>query len=215
MKKVGKYLRELSIVVAGVAITLYAGSYLNRKSEQRSLQQFLNAVKFEMKENLVSINDQCDFFQESYDTYKFIKSFREKGANMDSLAAFVPTIYSYRMYGYKYDAFESLKASGYMRLIKDETLLSTITESYGITKSVEQISLFYFNQKLEILNRIQMAQSIDEYYDRPNLARLYSPKQKELFLFMGNSMIVGFKEVADECKSKVEEAISKLDAQAK
>ena len=51
MSKFGKFDREVSVVVIGVAITLTATLWINKKNEKRDMALYLNAMKIELDEN--------------------------------------------------------------------------------------------------------------------------------------------------------------------
>jgi hypothetical protein len=57
MKKIGKYLREISVVVIGVAVTLSASYWLGVKSEKRDIALHLHAIKMELEENAQDLGD--------------------------------------------------------------------------------------------------------------------------------------------------------------
>ncbi|MDR0206006.1 MAG: hypothetical protein LBI45_01945, partial [Bacteroidales bacterium] len=47
-----KYFREVSVVVIGVAITLFASYRLGINNEKRDMTLYLNTVKMELEENI-------------------------------------------------------------------------------------------------------------------------------------------------------------------
>jgi hypothetical protein len=53
--KIGKYLRKLSIVVVGIAITLYVNNYLTTRTKKKDMALYLNAVKMELKTDLKNL----------------------------------------------------------------------------------------------------------------------------------------------------------------
>ena len=50
-KKIGKYLREISVVVIGVAITLSVSVWLGNRNEKKDIALHLHAIKMELEEN--------------------------------------------------------------------------------------------------------------------------------------------------------------------
>ncbi|MDR0506440.1 MAG: hypothetical protein LBH32_06450 [Dysgonamonadaceae bacterium] len=50
-KKIGNYLRDFSIVVAGIAVTLWVQSWLTTRSEKKDMALYMNALKLEMEYN--------------------------------------------------------------------------------------------------------------------------------------------------------------------
>lgn len=57
-RKVVSYLRELSVVVLGVAITLGASTLISARNAKKDLDLYLNAVKMEMEGNMKLLDEQ-------------------------------------------------------------------------------------------------------------------------------------------------------------
>ncbi|MDR2057610.1 MAG: hypothetical protein LBP83_04895 [Dysgonamonadaceae bacterium] len=55
-RKGGKYTRELSIVVVGIAITLSINNWFATKTERKDTTLYLDAVTLELKTNLESLS---------------------------------------------------------------------------------------------------------------------------------------------------------------
>ena len=47
IEKIGKYLREISVVVIGVAITLFASFLLTNSNEKKDIALYLSSLKME------------------------------------------------------------------------------------------------------------------------------------------------------------------------
>ena len=56
MKKILKYLRELSIIIIGVAITAGVGFWINNRNNKKDLESHLIAVKLELEYNAKSLD---------------------------------------------------------------------------------------------------------------------------------------------------------------
>lgn len=54
--KLGNYFRELSIVTAGVFITLAGTDFINSASQEKQINKSMQMIKMELEENLKSIN---------------------------------------------------------------------------------------------------------------------------------------------------------------
>ena len=48
IKKIGKFVREISVIVIGVAITLSASYWLSDRNEKRDMALYLTAIKMEL-----------------------------------------------------------------------------------------------------------------------------------------------------------------------
>ena len=52
VSKIGKYFRELSIIVTGIAITVGMVFWVNNKNNEKDLKQYLDAYAYDDKEGL-------------------------------------------------------------------------------------------------------------------------------------------------------------------
>lgn len=148
-KSAVKYLRELSVVVAGIAITFTASSLISNASEKRNLNQYLSAVKMELESNLEMVKEKGRFYEKSARFGKYLSSRKPDDLNTDSLNKYseIPGYVFY--FTYKTSAFDMLKASGSMRLIKDKGLLKAILDTYSTLEENKSASDMYTNRKLD------------------------------------------------------------------
>lgn len=90
--KLGNYFRELSIVTAGVFITLAGTDFINSASQEKQINKSMQMIKMELEENLKSINqaeaaylNEINFFRlliQKQDSLQTIKaSILENNAN--------------------------------------------------------------------------------------------------------------------------------------
>ena len=63
VKKVGKYLREISVVVIGVAITLSASFWINNRNDKRDMNLYLYAIKLELDENIKFLEKEATIWR--------------------------------------------------------------------------------------------------------------------------------------------------------
>ena len=114
--KLGNYFRELSIVTAGVFITLAGTDFINSASQEKQINKSMQMIKMELEENLKSINqaeaaylNEINFFRlliQKQDSLQTIKaSILENNANAP---------FAYENCEYSEDALEVLKSSALM-----------------------------------------------------------------------------------------------------
>jgi hypothetical protein len=151
--KIVKYLREISVVVIGVAITLSVTLWISRKSEKRDLNLYLNAVKMEMEENINVLNNYIKFtrFEIKYSNY--LLSIDRKSLNVDTLFYYVENCFSNQIFSFKTYAFEMFRTSGNMRLIEDKELLLTLWRVYDNLSMLTKILDDYSQIKLEEMKK--------------------------------------------------------------
>lgn len=67
MQSVGKYLRELSIIVIGIAITLGISNWISHRNSKKEHEQYLNSIKLELRTNIGMIENEIELLNESID----------------------------------------------------------------------------------------------------------------------------------------------------
>ncbi len=141
MKSIVKYLREVSIVVVGVAITLFASQWVADRGEQRDVAYNLDAIKMELEENANTLQIVIDEFLKPVIAYSDYLSSRERSLlEPDSIAKYQIPVMSHVMLKVTFSrsAFEAFQNSGVMHLMKDRELLLEILNSYDHLALMEQ-----------------------------------------------------------------------------
>lgn len=130
--KLGNYFRELSIVTAGVFITLAGTDFINSASQEKQINKSMQMIKMELEENLKSINqaeaaylNEINFFRlliQKQDSLQTIKaSILENNANAP---------FAYENCEYSEDALEVLKSSALMQQIPDKEFILKLLQAY-------------------------------------------------------------------------------------
>ena len=162
--KIGKYLRELSVVVIGVAITLSASYWISSRSEKRDLALYLKAIKMELEENcriLENTNEAIILPGLKYRNY--LMSNDKKSLNPDSLKYYM---YSTRAISdassimFRTSAFEMFKTSGNMRLVDNKELLISLWNTYSVLGSIMRHFDNISDMKTEELKKYSFQYSI-------------------------------------------------------
>jgi hypothetical protein len=141
MQKIGKYLRDLSIVVAGIAVTLFVNDRIMKRNEKKDLKLYLTAIKLELEKNIKYLDDLIKDNQISVDYADYLKSHDKKTIKRDTLDVFRVQggFYSIRSFPFGMNAFEMFKSSGMMRLVNDKELLLSIWGAYGTINSIKEL----------------------------------------------------------------------------
>ena len=137
-KPIVKYLRELSIVVTGVAITVCLGFLVNSVNNRKDMKQYLLSVRLELEENAENFDFHGKMLQKPVRYANYLNVTDEKSINLDSLHYYMNNDESGYGFGYYLlptatfmtNAFEMLKSSGAMRQIKDKELLLSLWKAY-------------------------------------------------------------------------------------
>ena len=156
MKKTGKYLRELSVVVIGVAITISVTLWITNRNDKKDLALYLNAILIELNQNAKSFDNQARMFQKSARYADYIRSHDEKSISQDSLNYYYFSNndgFGYALlqstFVYRKNAFEMLKISGAMRQVDDKELLMHLWYIYNYMEIGQLFIDMCFQRKRE------------------------------------------------------------------
>lgn len=213
------YIRELSIVIIGVLITLLITNILSDRAKQAEVKRALTLVKIELEENL----HQIEWAQQKWETEQRIYGFiRQNMDHIENIA--VDTLWKYRkVIGDKHslaivtDSYEVLKSSLLMQYIKDKDFLSELSKTYGIIGLISRKLNNYSNIKGNGIDH--MINSIDknnlEKWTNGTVYDFYNIPLRDnafrLFVYTGNSLISI--EEFEECKSKTASLINEIKKQ--
>jgi hypothetical protein len=151
--KIVKFLREIAVIVIGVAITLSASYLITKNSEKRDMQLYLNAIKMELEENLTFFDQQVVVYQYHVKYADYLKSNDKEALNPDSISLYQSVYYSYTPYAFNNDAFEMFKTSGNMRFLNDTELLLAIWGMYSGLSEIKKFLDMYMDMRLEDMKK--------------------------------------------------------------
>jgi hypothetical protein len=162
--KFGKYLREISVVVIGVAITLSVSVWISNRNEKRNLTLYLNALKIELEQNAEMFENESERWQKSVRYGNYIFSLIDKSVNQDSISYYLKneadgfgSMYILSATIYNNNAFEMLKTSGAMSRVKDKELLMSIWGAYTQMYYTQQfINMAMQIKREEVLKEVQL-----------------------------------------------------------
>ena len=132
-EKVYKFLREIAVIVIGVAITLSASYWITNRNAKKDMALYLSAIKLELEENVRVFEEaNNNLIQISINYSEYLRLHEKKSLNLDSLIFYRNfTAFNNTPITIKTNAFDMFKASGNMRLMKDKNLLLSLWESYA------------------------------------------------------------------------------------
>lgn len=152
MKTTMRYLRDLSIVVAGIAVTLYVNDKVTNQGEKRDLKLYLNAIKMELEENIKIIDDAIEVLQPSLRYAEYLVSHPKDSLNKDTIVSRFfsdNAILTTQTCTFKTNAFDMFKSSGVMRLVNDKDLLLSLWDMYDYFNVTKEIVDWNFKTKWE------------------------------------------------------------------
>lgn len=135
MRATLKFFRDLLVVVAGIAVTLYATNWITQRNEKRDMKLYLNAIKLELERNVQYIDYFTGLLQNSVKFSNYLQNNDRKSLNKDSIDSYSNdgglVYYQLSNLLFKRNAFEMFKNSGLMRLMDDKELLQSIWDTYS------------------------------------------------------------------------------------
>jgi predicted negative regulator of RcsB-dependent stress response len=85
IKKSGKFLREISVVVIGVAITLSVSYWIGVKKEKKDMALHLRAIRMELAENANDIGILIETLKPAHNYTMYLRLNDKKMLDKDSL----------------------------------------------------------------------------------------------------------------------------------
>ena len=190
MEKIGKYLRELSVVAVGIAITLGINAWINHRNSRKDLEQYLNTIKLELKTNIEQIEDEINELDDPVSYSHYLLSHNKESLDPDTIQKYYPAIYTIRAYKAKYNAFEMFKSSGSMRLMRNKESVLSIWEAYDVIDLFQLEFQLYSDYKRDKYN---------QEYDLKQSGKVIPVPMYDFFF---NRRTIG---VQVRCKTRLEE----------
>jgi len=153
MKEMVKYLRELSVIVVGIAITVSIGILVNKKDNEKDLKMYLDAIKLELEQNIKEFDNLIELDRKSIGYADYLKNNDKKSLNRDSIISYMDAFYQIITVTYKTSAFEMFKLSGAMRLMNDKDLLLSIWDTYTHIDEIKTLLEWGFQLKSEEIKK--------------------------------------------------------------
>ncbi|MDR1003597.1 MAG: hypothetical protein LBL97_01095 [Prevotellaceae bacterium] len=140
--RLGSYLRELSIVIIGIGVTLYASNLVTSCNSQRNLNAQLQAIYTELGENLVKLDEHTALIERHRDFGKMIQSYTTYNQDIpkDSVMRYT-NLLDIGINGilYKHTAYDLLLHSGNVLMIKDKKRLADISNCYADLEMINMV----------------------------------------------------------------------------
>ncbi|MCD7969050.1 MAG: hypothetical protein LUF87_01690 [Alistipes sp.] len=182
----GNYVRELSVVILGIFITLTATNYLSNRSKNKEYRQMISMVHAELVENKTKIDNTIRMMEFERGIEKYFYEHREEIDRMP-----LDTLYKYQYVHHQveYSVFtnhslEVLKFSSSVYSNNDPMTIRAIMEAYdnaGIC--VKYIDLFY-SDKEEFINSLADEVGVNFNGVRDQLSQQYHSSAMKRYVLM-------------------------------
>lgn len=197
IQTIGKYLRELSIVVVGIAITLGLNGWINHRNSKKEHAQYLNTLKLELRTNVEIIENEIDLLDESANYSQYLLSHNRESLSPDTIQKYQYAITQNRDAKLKYNAFEMFKSSGNMRLISDKDLQLSIWEVYDLIDGFKDEFRAYYQSKQEMLSQEVLSKAGENSFT--------------MYDFFVTGYPISLQKRCEEALKSLKEAVSRLE----
>lgn len=153
------YLRELSIVIIGVAITLFAGNRISSANEKKNMRLQVAAIYTELEDNRDKLDNLIDYYQKHAHFSELLQEnlHDPRQPLNDSIRKYRNIIGKIVPFTFKKGAYEMFLQSGAMKLLKDRDLLLNITESYALLEIAKEQHDRYNDTKMQLFIHVYEA----------------------------------------------------------
>lgn len=157
--RIGDYLRQFSIVVAGIMVTFIGGNLISNCATQKEIKSNMGLIINELEQN----REKLYVIKEKYiadrimANYLIDSSFLIEKFNVDTLKKYNRFISNLSNFYYSDDAFDVLKNSSLMQKIDDKTLLLSLTETYKSLYETQMVMDEYYTLKSSLIQDIVLS----------------------------------------------------------
>ncbi len=201
--RIGNYMRDLSTVVIGVAITFIISSLISNCQEKKDLKQQLNAIYSESEYNILRLKEIYSYYELHDKLKRFLTEYAaEPQLHLKDSINKYRTAYTHTAsFNYKKGAYNMFVNSGAMKLLTDRELLLNITEIYT---GLEEFSLShnkFLDTKMEIFMDLYRLNTNDALQ-----VDIFSPHMTSTYNF--HVLMDGMAPEALQLEKQIEELLS-------
>lgn len=211
------YLRELSVVIIGILITMSITSFINNYNRQKDLDGMLSLVKQELYENLETLDWVQDRWEGEVEIFSRIRehNYVVEEIPEDALRKYSYAIGALYRLSYKDDSYDVLRNSIQAQYIKQKDLLQNLSYTYGTIALLNGQLNSYSDRKRTTMNSIQARMNMRDAekamtgsaYESFNF--FMDDDSFRIFNMIGSSILS--EGVFDECRENIKRTINLLE----
>ena len=205
-KKIGSYFRELSIVIIGVAVTLYANNLINSINEKKDVKLRLNAVYAELEDNLHRVEQLIDFYERACRLRDFLWDYHdhpEMDVSEETFRQYNAIINDGYSFFYRKGAYDLFMTNGTMTLFDNKQLILDITECYEFMEETKSEHDYFLQLRLEQFKSLYQH---DLNYITGN-HKITDPRVRNIYNFY--MLTIGEQSDIQTLKERIENILSK------
>ena len=143
----GDYLRELSVVILGVAVTFAGSAMIPNHTVRKNLKENMRLIKIELEKNVMKLHEAMDYIAADVHIGREMLSRDYRSIPPDTLRMYAHAISYLQPYSYTDDALEMLEASALMPDVRNKHLLLYIIRCYEAFGNFGSVMDFYNSKK--------------------------------------------------------------------
>lgn len=151
--RIGDYLRQFSIVVAGIIVTFWGSDKITEHSRQKEVSAMMNLVAEELEQNRLGLKAITARIDIDRHMAKLLLDHKLDVSTIpeDTLQKYYSFFYYMEDYDYTVDALDVLKGSSLMQYIPDKRLLQDVLQSYYRLYRTRKDINTYFQLRKDVL----------------------------------------------------------------
>lgn len=192
-----KYLRELSVVMIGVFVTLWVTSVISGNSKQNEVDRVMKLVQTELEDNLRRVEWSQGKWAAEQQAYQLIRQHisHVEEIPLDTLEKYRKVIGDIHSLSVNSDSYEVLKSSLLTQYIENKDFLRGLSQTYGSLGLVRNKLDRYTSLKTDGLNHIMNnvdQKSLDKWMTGDGYSYFKIPLEDNVFrtfVYTGGSII--------------------------
>lgn len=156
--RVGDYLRQFSIVTAGIIVTFWGNDRIIEHARQKEVQATMQLIIEELKESRSKLQGVTKLMNVDRRISQLVlaNDFNMESISTDTLKKYQSFFGNLSSFRYTTDALEVLKSSSLMQHVSDKKLLQDITRTYYQLNSARENIDSYYDMKSESINEVMI-----------------------------------------------------------
>lgn len=150
--RIGDFIRQFSIVTAGVMVTFIGSSLITSRSTENQIKSSIQLIIKELENNKKEILDIRQKYERDRTMAQYLidSSFNVDNFPADTLTKYRAIFSQISGFAYSSDALEVFKTSSLMQAIEDKNMLLRIIETYKILTQVKEGVNEYYDLKKSV-----------------------------------------------------------------
>lgn len=160
----GDYLRQFSIVTAGIIVTFIGNDMITEYARQKEVKATMHLVIDELKQSREQLKGVHKLMDADRHMAQLIvqSGFNKEAIPEDTLVQYYRFFGNLTSFSYTTDALEVLKGSSLMQYISEKKLLQNIINAYYQLSNAKEDITHYYEIKSDAINEVVQELSVEE-----------------------------------------------------